>query len=88
MGKTKGEKYVIKKLNDYSSQEAETFSNKKEVYFDAMDTAIQNIKKHLHSADGKSINALMERAEGLGSEKNAVENVLEDVKKTIEYNID
>lgn len=86
MARTVGEKHLIDKLNDYSSQEAETFSNKKEVYFDAMEYAIANIKSHLESADGKSIDSLKERAEKL--DKDIVNEVLEDVKLTVEFDID
>lgn len=86
MSKTVGQKHLINILNDYSSQEAGTFSNKKEVYFDAMEFAIENIKTHLESADGQTIETLKERAQKL--DKDIVNKVLEDVKLTIEFDID
>lgn len=88
MGKTVGEKHLIDKLNDYSSQEAAHFTNQKEVYFDAMEEAIKSIKEHFEKADGSAIKTLYEKAETLTDDKENVNDVLEDVKITIEFDID
>lgn len=88
MGKTVGEKHLIDKLNDYSSQEASHFANQKELYIDGMDNVIEMIKSHLENADSQAVSKLKRKTEGLKEKKQNVAAVLIDVGSTIEYDVD
>lgn len=85
--KSSGEKFVINRLNSYSSQEANHFNVQRQVYFEAMTNIIVVVEEHINQAQSLSIDKIKGETDNLGSKRNMVDQLLDDVKKSIEYEV-
>lgn len=83
----KGEKYVADKLKKYSSQEVESFVNRKKVYYEALEKTLQTLGEEFDKVDGQAIESIREEVNGLKYKKSDIEALLNDVKKTLEYDV-
>ena len=88
MAKSKGEKYVIDRLNDKSSSYAKDFFSQKEVFFDALVEVKGIMEKMVSEDDSKSIDTLKEQIAALDKKYQKVDEVLRDVIQVTEYEVD
>lgn len=83
----KGRKYVIDLLQQQCEDDAKSLTNQKQLYFEVMTNSEAKLLEIVQRSDSKAVQEQIKEIENLSGKKTAVNDVLNDVIKTLEYEV-
>ncbi|MFV0518613.1 MAG: hypothetical protein ACK5MV_14570 [Aminipila sp.] len=84
---SKGNKMIKEMLHNYSFSYGEDFSSQRNLYYDILAKAQENIQANLESNTSKGVEILKIQVEDLKKQNNRVADVLEDVEAITKYEV-